>query len=53
MYDLEEAFELAQDIIGYPCPCESCSSDGGASKAIEIADLAYNLAGIVPITIQE
>lgn len=46
--DIEEAFPLAIDILGYPCPCEQCSNDGGAAKALEIADLAYDLAGIEP-----
>lgn len=47
--DLEEAIQLAEDIIGYPCPCERCSTDGGRAKSIEIMDLAYDLVRIIPL----
>ncbi len=47
-WQLDEAFEYAERILGYPCPCEQCSNDGGAAKSVEIADLAYDLAGITP-----
>ncbi len=49
--DLEEAFEVATEILGYPCPCEKCSTDGGEGKSREIADLAYDLAGIEPMEV--
>ncbi len=45
-YELEEAKQLAHDILGYPCPCESCSDDGGRAKSIEIQNMAFDLAGI-------
>lgn len=41
----QEAWDQAKDIIGYPCPCEQCSDDGGAAKSKEIFDLACDLAG--------
>jgi hypothetical protein len=44
-YDLEEAFELAADLIGHPCPCEDCSRDGGRAKSAELSDLAFELSG--------
>ena len=44
--DLDEAIQQATEILGYPCACEQCSQDGGVSKAKEIMDMAYDLAGI-------
>jgi hypothetical protein len=46
--DLERAVAKATEILGYPCPCEQCSPDGGVAKAKEIMDLAYDLAGVIP-----
>lgn len=47
--DLEEAIRIYVDALGYPCPCESCSTDGGEAISNEILDMAYDLCGITPI----
>lgn len=43
---LARAYREAQRILGYPCPCEGCSRDGGRAKSVEITELAFDLAGV-------
>lgn len=45
-YSWEEAWDLAIEVLGYPCPCENCSDDGGKAKAEEISQMAKDLSGL-------
>jgi hypothetical protein len=47
--EMESAIVYAASIIGYPCPCENCSNDGGLSQSNAIMELAFDFMGITPI----
>lgn len=42
----QEAWDMAIELFGYPCPCEKCSEDGGLAKSQEISEFVRDLTGM-------